>query len=101
VLFNGVEGVAVGTTGFFAFGVLNAGNEDLVIQDAGYSGDPAMALGAFAEPLPATLAFNGEFVVALTCAPTAEVAYNGSVTILSNAVNGQMTVVYLSCVGAQ
>jgi hypothetical protein len=99
VLFNGVEGVEAGTIGHFAFGMLNAGNQALVIQDAGYSGDPAMALTAFAEPLPATLAFNDEFVIALSCAPTAEVAYNGSVSILSNAVNGQATVVYLSCIG--
>src|SRR5450631_1564757 len=99
VLFNGVEGVQVGTTGHFAFGLLNAGTEDLVIQDAGYTGDPAMALGSLVQPLPSTLAFNGEFVIPLTCTPTAENSYDGSVSILSNAVNGQLTVVYLSCVG--
>jgi hypothetical protein len=99
VLFNGVEGVEAGTTGRFAFGVLNAGTEDLVISDAGYIGDPAMALAPLAQPIPSTLAFNDEFVIPLTCNPTAEISYNGSVSILSNAVNGPVTVVYLSCIG--
>jgi hypothetical protein len=99
VLFNGTQGVEVGTTGYFAFGVSNAGNQALTLQDAGYAGDPAMALAVLTEALPATLAFNDEFVVDLTCTPPAQETYAGTVTILSNAVNGPTTVVYLSCTG--
>jgi hypothetical protein len=99
VLFNGVEGVPVGTTGYYAFGLLNAGTNDLIVQQVTYSGDPAMALQALTLPLPATLAFNGELVIGLTCTPPADAGYNGSVSILSNAANTPTAVVYLSCDG--
>ncbi len=97
--FNSVEGVPVGTTGYYAFGLLNAGTNDLIIQQVNYSGDPAMALQAATQPLPATLAFNGELVIGLTCTPPAESSYDGSVSILSNAANTPSAVVYLSCEG--
>jgi len=99
VLFNGVEGVAVGTVGYFAFGVLNSGTENLVIQTVSYTGDPAMAAQPLAQPLPATLSFNGELVIGLQCTPPAASSYDGSVTITSNAVNSPTAVVYLSCEG--
>jgi hypothetical protein len=94
-----MQGVQVGTTGYFAFGMLNAGTQDLTIQDVTYSGDAAMGLQAFQESLPATLAFNAEYVVELVCTPPAQESYDGSVTIASNAVNTPTAVVYLSCVG--
>jgi hypothetical protein len=78
VLFNSVEGVQVGTIGYFAFGLLNAGTNSLLVQEVSYSGDPAMALQALTQPLPTTLAFNGEFVIGLTCLPPAEDAYDGT-----------------------
>ena len=99
VAFNGVDGVEVGTTGYFSFGVLNAGNQPLLLQDAGYSGDPAMTLELVIDAFPTTLAFNDEFVIALSCTPLAQDTYDGTVSILSNAVNGPTTVVYLSCTG--
>jgi hypothetical protein len=99
VLFNGDEGVPVGTTGYFAFGLLNAGTNDLVVQEVTYSGDPAMALQVLTEALPATLAFNGEFVIGLTCTPPGQATTDGSVSIVSNAANTPMAVVYLSCEG--
>lgn len=99
VLFNGVEGVLVGTTGSYAFGMLNAGTDDLVVQNVAYTGDPAMALQGLVHPLPVTLSFNGELVVPLVCTPPAEDSYAGTVSIVSNAVNTPTAVVYLSCVG--
>lgn len=99
MLFNSVDGVAFGTTGSFAFGALNAGTQNLIIQNVSYSGDPAMSLQPFAQPFPATLAFNSEFVIGLFCTPPTEKSYTGSVSILSNAVNTPNAVVYLSCVG--
>jgi hypothetical protein len=99
VLFNSVQGVTVGTTGSFGFGALNAGTQDLIIQNVAYSGDPAMSLQPFAQPFPATLSFNNEFVIGLSCTPPAEASYAGSVSIVSNAVNAPNAVVYMSCVG--
>ena len=99
VLFNGVEGVPVGTTGYYAFGLLNAGTNDLVVQQVTYSGDTAMALQALTVALPATLAFNGELVIGLTCTPPGQTTSDGSVSIVSNAANTPMAVVYLSCEG--
>jgi hypothetical protein len=99
VLFNSVQGVEVGTTGNFAFGVLNAGTANLIIQEVSYAGDPAMMLLPFAQPLPVTLAFNSEFVVALQCTPAAAASYSGAVSITSNASNSPDAVVYLACVG--
>jgi hypothetical protein len=99
ILFNSVEGVAVGTTGQYAFGLLNAGTANLVVQEVTYAGDAAMSLLPFAQPLPATLPFNGEFVIALQCTPPAEDSYPGAVSIISNAVNYPSAVVYLACVG--
>jgi hypothetical protein len=98
-LFNGTEGVPVATTGYYAFGLLNAGTENLVIQQVFYTGDPAMALQALTLPLPATLDFNGELVIGLTCAPPAQDNYDGSVTIVSNAANTPNAIVYLTCAG--
>lgn len=99
MLFNNVDGVAVGTTGSFAFGALNAGTQSLIIQDVAYTGDPAMSLQPLAQRPPATLSFNDEFVIGLYCTPLAETSYAGSVSIVSNAVNTDNAVVYLSCVG--
>lgn len=99
MLFNSVDGVAVGTTGSFAFGALNAGTQNLIIQNVTYSGDPAMSRQPLAQPIPATLSFNSEFVIGLSCTPPAEESYAGSVSIVSNAVNTPNAVVYLSCVG--
>lgn len=99
VLFNSVEGVQVGATGYFAFGLLNAGTDDLIVAEVTYAGNGAMALQAFAQPLPATLPFNGELVVDLVCTPPAEDTYDGTVSIVSNAVNTPTAMVYLSCVG--
>ena len=97
--FNGAEGVPVGTTGYFAFGLLNAGTNNLIVQQPTYSGDPAMALQPPTQALPATLAFNGELVIGLTCTPPTEGSFDGSVSILSNAANTPSAVVYLSCAG--
>ncbi len=99
VFFNEAQGVTVGTTGYFAFGALNAGTESLAVQTVVYGGDPAMALEAFAQPLPASLSFNQEFLVPLVCTPPALANYAGTVTITSNAVNSPVAVVYLTCVG--
>jgi hypothetical protein len=99
VLFNNLQGVAVGTTGYFAFGALNAGTQPLIIEGVSYSGDPVMSPQPFAQPFPVTLAFNDEFVVTLSCTPPAQQSYAGSVSIMSNAVNAPTAVVYLSCVG--
>jgi hypothetical protein len=99
VLFNSVEGVLVGTTGYYAFGLLNAGTSDLVVQNITYAGNAAMALQGLVQPLPVTLSFNGELVVPLVCTPPAEDSYAGTVTIVSNAANTPTAVVYLSCVG--
>ncbi len=62
VFFNQAQGVIVGTTGYFAFGALNAGTESLAVQTVTYAGDPAMALEAFDQSLPAMLSFNQEFL---------------------------------------
>jgi hypothetical protein len=99
VLFNNVQGVLVGTTGNFAFGVLNGGTQDLVIQSVSYAGNVVMALQPFAQPVPASLAFNEEFVIALQCTPPAVEDYPGTVTILSNDANSPSVAVYLSCQG--
>jgi hypothetical protein len=101
VLFNSVEGVQVGTTGYYAFGMLNSGTADLVIQGVAYAGNAAMALQALQNPLPVTLPFNGELVVPLLCTPPAQEAYDGAVTVASNAANTPTATVYLSCVGVQ
>ena len=99
VPFNGAQGVLVGSTGYFAFGLLNGGTASLTVQSVTYAGDPAMALQPFSESLPATLSFNQEFVVPLTCTPSAADSYAGNVTITSNAANTPVAVVYLDCVG--
>lgn len=99
VLFNDVQGVQVGTTGSFAFGLLNGGTQNLIVQSVTYAGNLAMSLQPFAQPLPASLSFNGEFVIALQCTPLAAEDYPGSVTILSNATNSSSAVVYLTCQG--
>jgi len=99
VLFNEEQGVLVGTTGAFAFGLLNAGTQTLTVQGVSYDGDPAMSLQPYTQPLPASLSFNQEFVVPLSCTPPAADAYAGAVTIVSNAANSPVAVVYLSCVG--
>ena len=99
VLFNGAQGVELGTTGNFGFGVLNAGNQALIIQSVSYTGDSAMSLQPPTQPLPVTLSFNGELVIALVCTPPATDSYAGSVSIVSNAANAPNAVVYLSCVG--
>jgi hypothetical protein len=88
----------VGSTGEFAFGVLNAGTQNLTVEDVNYSGDPAMSLQLVQMP-PATLGFNQEFLVPLICTPPAADSYAGNVTITSNAANTPVAVVYLSCVG--
>gem|GEM_PF-4506135 len=99
VLFNDVQGVPVGTAGYYAFGVLNAGTQSLTVQSVTYAGDAAMALQPFSQPLPVTLAFNGEFIIPLICTPPAAQSYAGTVSIVSNAVNTPVAQVYLSCVG--
>ncbi len=99
VLFNEEQGVVVGTTGYFAFGVLNGGTQTLTVQEVSYAGDPAMSLQPYAQPLPASLSFNQEFIVPLICTPPAADTYAGAVTILSNAANSPTAVVYLNCVG--
>ncbi|MGO8971440.1 MAG: hypothetical protein ACLQDQ_17935 [Myxococcaceae bacterium] len=99
VLFNDEQGVLVGTTGSFGFGLLNAGTQTLTVQAVTYAGDPAMALQPYTQPLPASLAFNQEFVVPLSCTPPDAGNYAGAVTIDSNAANSPVAVVYLSCVG--
>ena len=87
VLFNGVQGVPVGTTGYFAFGLMNAGTNDLVVQEVTYSGDPAMALQALTVALPATLAFNGELGHRVDLHAAGPGNYDGLVSIVSNAAN--------------
>jgi hypothetical protein len=99
VLFNDVQGVPVGAPGYYAFGVLNAGTQSLTVQSVTYAGDPAMALQPLPQPLPATLAFNGEFIIPLVCTPPAAQSYAGTVSIISDAVNTPLAQVYLSCVG--
>ena len=99
VLFNGAQGVIVGTTGSFGFGALNAGTQSLTLQTVIYAGDPAMSLQPFAQAPPATLSFNQEFLVPLACAPPALASYPGTVTVTSNAVNTPVAVVYITCVG--
>lgn len=99
VLFNGTQGVPVATTGYFAFGLLNAGTNNLVVQQVSYSGDPAMALQALTLALPATLDFNGELVIGLTCTPPGQDNYDGLVSIVSNAANTPDAGVYLTCEG--
>jgi hypothetical protein len=99
VLFNNVEGVPVGTTGSFGFGALNGGTQSLILQEVSYDGDPEMALQPFASPLPATLAFDDEFIIGLTCTPLALQGYTGVVSLASNASNNPNAVVYLICTG--
>jgi hypothetical protein len=99
VLFNDAQGVPAGTQGFYAFGLLNAGTQSLTVQSVTYTGDPAMALQPFPQPLPATLAFNEEFVIPLACSPPAAQSYAGTVSIVSNAANTPLALVYVSCVG--
>lgn len=99
VLFNNVEGVPVGTTGGYGFGVLNGGTQSLLLQTVTYAGDSAMSLQPFAQPLPATLPFNDEFIVGMACKPAAQKAYLGVVSISSNATNTSTAAVYLSCTG--
>jgi hypothetical protein len=99
VPFNGTDGVVLGTTGNWGFGALNGGTASLTVQSVTYSGDAAMALGALSEALPATLPFNGEVVISLSCTPPAAEAYLGTVSIISNAANTPNAVVYLSCLG--
>jgi hypothetical protein len=99
VLFNSVQGVQVGTVGQFAFGALSSGTVDLVVQSVSYIGDASMTLLPPAVPLPATLSFNQELIVSLSCTPAAVQPYAGNVTIVSNAVNDSSAVVFLNCVG--
>lgn len=99
VLFNNVEGVSIGTTGSFGFGALNAGTQSLTVQDVTYNGDLEMELQPFAAPLPATLSFDDEFIIGLTCTPLTQEGYTGVVSIISNASNTPDAVVYLICTG--
>ncbi len=99
VLFNAIEGVTVGTTGSYGFGALNAGSQSLVLQSVVYTGSPQMALQPFAQPLPATLSFDDEFIIGMTCTPLGALQYSGSVTLTSNAINTPDAVVYVSCIG--
>jgi len=99
VLVNNIQGVSVGTSVGFAFGALNAGNQSLVVQTVTYVGDTEMVLQAFGPPPVATLSFNDELIIGLTCTPPAVATYAGTVFIVSNAVNTPDATVFLSCVG--
>jgi hypothetical protein len=98
LLFNNGLGVPVGLPGGVGFGLMNGGTVALVVQSATYVGAPAITLTTRSS-LPATLGFNQELVVDLTCTPPATNTYDGVVNIASNAVNLPMAEVFVSCVG--
>jgi len=94
--------VQVGTHRILGFGVMNLGNQALVVEAVSYAGDPEMALAPGpSSALPASVAFNQELDVFVTCSPQAAATYTGTVTIVSNAVNTPTASVYLACTGSQ
>jgi hypothetical protein len=100
VQFNDVQGVLVGTSGFLTFAATNIGTQTLTVTEVTYSGPLAIALSPGTnEPLPASVPYNDELLIGLTCTPPAAQTYEGTVEIKSNAVNTPDQLVYLSCVG--
>jgi hypothetical protein len=98
LLFNNGQGVPVGAPGLVGFGLMNGGTGALIVETVTYAGDPAIT-GSPRSALPATLAFNEELVVDLTCVPPGISTYAGVVTLASNAVNLPQAEVFVSCTG--
>lgn len=80
----------------------------MVVSDVTYTGDSAITLtpgiGLSTMPdtpvtLPLSVPFDAALVVALTCTPTTEKTYNGTVDIKSNASNLPDISIVLQCVG--
>lgn len=97
---NGTSGVQVGSESSLVIGLMNVGNQPLVVQSVTYQGDTQIALdpgpGA---PLPATVTFNHLLTVGVTCRPASTTTYAGTLTIVSNASNTPTALVYLDCAG--
>jgi len=97
---NGSAGVKVGSEGYLAIGLLNVGNQPLVVQSVAYQGDPEITLDpGLGAALPATVEFNEVLPVELTCTPAAATTYAGTLTIVSNATSTPTAAVYLACAG--
>jgi len=100
VQFNDVQGVLVGTSGFLTFGASNIGSQAMTITTVTYSGPSAITLQPGTDkPLPATISYNDELLIGLTCTPTAQQTYAGTVEIKSNASNTPDATIYVSCTG--
>ncbi len=103
---NGGEDVLIGESAFLSFTVQNIGSQGMVVSSVTYTGDPAITLmpGVTPSMLPATIAYDQNLVVEMTCTPvvtTPEMkeTYNGSVNIKSNASNLPDLTIYVQCIG--
>jgi hypothetical protein len=104
----GTPGVTVGTSGYVSITVQNTGSQPMVVSNVSYTGDsgitlqPGVSVSTTPDTpatLPASVAFDAYLVVGLTCTPTTEKTYNGTVDIKSNASNLPDISIVLQCVG--
>ena len=88
VMFNDIQGVLVGTSGYLTFGLSNIGSQTLTVQTVTSTASGAITLQPGTDkPLPAAIAYNDELLIGLTCVPTSATTYTGQVQITSNASN--------------
>jgi len=103
---NGGEDVLIGESAFMSFTVQNGGSENLVVSSVTYTGDSPITLqpGVNPSPLPATIPYDQDLTVGLTCTPVVsnpevKEVYNGVVEIKSNASNLPDITIYVQCTG--
>lgn len=78
------SGTFIGTKPVDTLSIRNGGVQDLVINTATYSGDPAFTVTTQPPMVPATIKGNKYFYMQVAFAPTEARLYTGKITVQSN-----------------